>query len=135
MNIFSPKYASLLYCKRRYARSLRTNQTDVERLLWSRLRRRQLSGFKFRRQHQIGLYICDFVCLEALLVVEVDGSQHAESLDYDLRRDRFLNSAGFEVLRFWNSEVMTGIEPVLDTVFAALDKRSDPSAPAGHLPI
>jgi very-short-patch-repair endonuclease len=120
---------------RRYARSLRKNQTDAERLLWSRLRRRQLAGFKFRRQHQVGLYICDFACVDALVIVELDGSQHAESLDYDLRRDRFLKSAGFEVLRFWNIEVMMGIEPVLDTVFAALEKRSDPSAPAGHLPI
>lgn len=120
---------------RRYARSLRKNQTDAERLLWSHLRRRQLAGFKFRRQHQVGLYICDFACVEALVVVELDGSQHAENLDYDLRRDRFLRSAGFEVLRFWNSEVMTGIEPVLDTIYAALYKASDPSAPAGHLPI
>ena len=120
---------------RRYARSLRKNQTDAERLLWSQLRRRQLAGFKFRRQHQVGLYICDFACVEALLVVEIDGSQHAENLEYDLRRDGFLRSAGFAVLRFWNSDVMDRTEEVLETIYATLDGRSDPSAPAGHLPI
>ena len=120
---------------RRYARSLRTHQTDAERLLWSRLRRRQLAGFKFRRQHQIGLYICDFTCVEAGVVVELDGSQHAENLDYDLRRDRFLRSAGFEVLRFWNSDVLGRTEDVLDTIYAVVNQDSDPSAPAGHLPI
>ncbi len=120
---------------RRYARSLRTNQTDAERLLWSRLRRRQLAGFKFRRQHQVGLYICDFACVEALVVVELDGSQHAENLEYDLRRDRFLRSAGFEVLRFWNGDVLGRTEDVLDTIYALVRQGSDPSAPAGHLPI
>jgi len=120
---------------RRYARSLRKNQTDAEGLLWSRLRRRQVAGFKFRRQHQVGLYICDFACLDGMLVVELDGSQHAENLDYDKRRDWFLRSAGFQVLRFWNSDVLGRTEEVLDTIYAALDGRSDPSAPAGHLPI
>eukprot|EP01034_Spumella_vulgaris_P005208 gene5208-6649_t len=70
---------------RRYARSLRVNATDAERLLWSRLRRRQIAGFKFRRQHQVGLYSCDFACLDRMLVVEIDGSQHAENLEYDQR--------------------------------------------------
>ena len=120
---------------RRYARSLRKNQTDAERLLWSRLRRRQLSGFKFRRQHQIGLYICDFACVEALVVVELDGRQHAENLECDLRRDRFLRSAGFEVLRFWNSDVLGRTEDVLDTIHAVVNQDFDPSAPAGRLPI
>ena len=120
---------------RLYARSLRENATDAERLLWSRLRRRQLAGFKFRRQHQVGLYICDFACLDRRLVVELDGSQHAESLAYDARRDRFLKSAGFRVLRFWNNEVIARPEDVLETIFAALAKTLDPSAPAGHLPI
>jgi very-short-patch-repair endonuclease len=120
---------------RRYARSLRENATDPERLLWSRLRRCQVAGFKFRRQHQVGLYICDFACLDGRLVVELDGSQHAENLEYDARRDRFLRSAGFKVLRFWNHDVMRRTEEVLDAIHAALERRSDPSAPAGHLPI
>jgi very-short-patch-repair endonuclease len=120
---------------RRFTRSLRANATDAERLLWSRLRRRQLAGFKFRRQHQVGLYICDFACLDPLIVVELDGSQHAENLAYDSRRDQFLKSAGFEVLRFWNDDVTRHTEQVLDTIYAALGKASDPSAPTGHLPI
>ena len=120
---------------RRYARSLRTNATDAERLLWSRVRRRKVAGFKFRRQHQIGLYICDFACIDGMLVVELDGSQHAENLEYDVRRDRFLKSAGFQILRFWNNDVMGRTEEVLDTIYAALHRDSDPSAPAGHLPI
>jgi len=111
------------------------NATDAERLLWSRLRRRQLAGFKFRRQHQVGLYICDFACLDQRLVVELDGSQHAENLAYDTRRDQFLRSAGFRVLRFWNNDVMAHTEDVLDTIHAALDRTTDPSAPSGHLPI
>ena len=120
---------------RQHARSLRTNATDAERILWRRLRRRQLAGFKFRRQHQVGLYICDFVCLEARLVVELDGSQHAENQAYDARRDHFLASAGFKVLRFWNNEVMARTEDVLETIYSSLDGTSDPSGPAGHLPI
>ena len=107
---------------RRYARSLRKNQTDAERILWSHLRRRQLAGFKFRRQHQVGLYICEFACVEALVVVELDGGQHAENLDYDLRRDRFLRSAGFRVLRFWNNDVQSNIDGVVDVIARALSE-------------
>jgi len=105
---------------RRYTRELRQNSTDTERLLWSRLRRRQLAGFKFRRQHQIGLYICDFASLDGKLVVELDGSQHATRLTYDERRDHFLRSAGFRVLRFWNNDVLGQTERVVDTIYAAL---------------
>ena len=108
---------------RRYTRELRQNLTDAERLLWSRLRRRQLAGFKFRRQHQIGLYICDFASLDGKLVVELDGSQHATRLSYDERRDRFLRSAGFRVLRFWNGDVLGRAEQVVDTIYAALHHR------------
>ena len=71
----------------------------------------------------------------AICVVELDGSQHAENLEYDVRRDRFLKSAGFQILRFWNNDVMGRTEEVLDTIYAALHRDSDPSAPAGHLPI
>jgi very-short-patch-repair endonuclease len=65
----------------RHTRTLRRDQTDAERLLWGRLRRRQLGGFKFRRQHQVGLYICDFASVDGKLIVELDGSQHAERMD------------------------------------------------------
>jgi very-short-patch-repair endonuclease len=106
----------------RHVRDLRKNSTDAEGRLWSRLRRRQLSGFKFRRQHQVGLYICDFVCVEASVVVELDGSQHVDRMAYDDRRDRFLRSAGFRVLRFWNNDVMARTEQVLETIFEALHR-------------
>jgi very-short-patch-repair endonuclease len=104
----------------RYARSLRKNPTNAERLLWQHLRRRRLAGFRFRRQHSIGPYICDFACLEAAIVVELDGSQHVEQSDYDERRDAFLRSQGFRVLRFWNNDVLVQINVILETIFEAL---------------
>ena len=66
-----------------YPRHLRKNATEAERCLWQYLRRRQLNGFKFRRQHQVGRYVCDFVCLEASVIVELDGSQHVTQSRYD----------------------------------------------------
>ena len=107
---------------RRYVRELRKIATDAERILWSRLRRRQLAGFKFRRQHQVGLYICDFASLDASLIVELDGSQHVDQAVYDARRDGFLRSAGFRVLRFWNGDVLHRTEQVVETIFEALHR-------------
>jgi very-short-patch-repair endonuclease len=78
-----------------YARHLRKNATEAERRLWQHLRRRQLNGFKFRRQRQIGRYVRDFVCLEASVVIELDGSQHVRQSRYDDQRDAFLKSNGF----------------------------------------
>jgi very-short-patch-repair endonuclease len=106
----------------RYARTLRKDPTHAERVLWQRLRRRQLAGFKFRRQHSVGPYICDFACLEASIVVELDGSQHAEQSDYDMRRDNFLRSRGFRVLRFWNNDVLVRTEVILETIYEALQR-------------
>jgi very-short-patch-repair endonuclease len=103
-----------------FARFLRHNATDAERLLWSRLRGRQLGGFRFRRQRPIGNYVCDFVCLSESVVIELDGSQHIEQADYDSRRDAFLRSNGFRVLRFWNGDVMQRLETVLETIHEAL---------------
>lgn len=103
-----------------YARHLRNNATDAERRLWQYLRRRQLNGFKFRRQRQIGRYVCDFVCLEAGVVVELDGSQHAMQARYDEQRDAFLKSDGFRVLRFWNDSVFSEPEAVVQTILEAL---------------
>jgi very-short-patch-repair endonuclease len=103
-----------------YARELRNNATEAERLLWKHLRRRQLHGMKFRRQRPIGRYVCDFECLEAALVVELDGSQHLAQVPYDANRDAFLRSAGFRVLRFWNGDVLCEIRAVVDTICVAL---------------
>ena len=106
----------------RHTRSLRRAQTDAERLLWSRLRRRQVGGFKFRRQHQIGLYICDFASPDGKLIIELDGSQHAERVAYDDQRDSFLRSAGYRVLRFWNADVLAGLDNIVETIFEALHR-------------
>jgi very-short-patch-repair endonuclease len=101
------------------AKWMRANPTDAERRLWSMLRDKRMPVFKFKRQLVIAPYIVDFVCLEKRLVVEADGSQHAES-GYDARRDAFLRQQGFEVLRFWNADILNNSSGVFDAIFAAL---------------
>ena len=95
--------------------------TDSERKLWSGLRAGQL-GAKFRRQHPLGIYIADFACLSPKLIVEVDGSQHAEQQDYDARREAFLKSKGFAVLRFATNEPLVNLDGVLTNILEALTK-------------
>ena len=97
------------------SRHLRGNQTDAEKKLWQKLRGRQLSGFKFVRQEPLGRYTCDFVCREKKVVVEVDGGQHSES-SRDRVRDQFLNSLGYRVLRFWNNDVLSNVDGVLQVI-------------------
>jgi very-short-patch-repair endonuclease len=99
----------------RFARSLRANQTDAETVLWNRIRNRQIDGHKFARQVPIGRNICDFVCREKKIVVEVDGGQHNESAK-DAVRDRYLIVEGYRVLRFWNNDVLGNLEGVLITI-------------------
>lgn len=103
------------------ARRLRRDGTEAERLLWQRLRARQLGG-KFRRQHQLGPYVVDFACLEQGLVIELDGGQHNREpeITRDARRTSWLAANGFRVLRFWNNEVFDNIEGVLETVASEL---------------
>ena len=84
---------------RTFARSLRREMTDGERLLWQHLRGEQLR-VKFRRQHPVGAYVADFACLAPQLIVEIDGSQHAGQQSYDVKRDAYFKSLGFDVLRF-----------------------------------
>src|SRR6266545_4213285 len=96
------------------AKSLRKTSTDAERFLWRHLRSKQIEGLKFRRQEPIGNYIVDFVCFEKALVIEVDGGQHSEAVDSN--RDAWLKSQGFHVLRFWNHEVLTKIEGILEMI-------------------
>lgn len=103
------------------ARTLRQISTDAERLLWGALRDRRLNGLKFRRQHAIGPYVTDFICLDCRLIVELDGGQH--SIQTDVRRTAFLEQAGFRVLRFWNPEVLTKMDTVLETILAAAEGR------------
>jgi very-short-patch-repair endonuclease len=99
------------------ARSLRRKPTDAEAMLWALLRDRRLSQTKWRRQRPMGDYIVDFVCLEHCLVVECDGSQHADS-ERDAVRDAWLASQGFRVLRFWNRDVLNSRKNVFDTILA-----------------
>jgi very-short-patch-repair endonuclease len=99
----------------RIARRLPTNQTDAETVLWNHIRNRQIDGHKFVRQQPIGGYVCDFVCRERLLVVEVDGGQHNESTA-DAIRDRRITEEGYRVLRFWNNDVLGNLEGVLVTI-------------------
>ena len=109
------------------ARELRRNSTDAERRVWRALRDRQFAEHKFRRQHPLGRYIVDFVCLDRLLVIEVDGGHHAEQQDYDDVRDAWLRSEGFRVLRFSNREVLTALESVKEAVWMALGDTPHPS--------
>ena len=110
------------------ARALRETATTAEQRLWQHLRNRQLSGFKFRRQHPISPYIADFACIEAHLVVELDGGQHAQDQvsAYDERRTQFLQSQGWQVLRFWNHEGMTELPAVLQVIARALEDHPHP---------
>ena len=103
-----------------FQKALRSSQTDAERLLWYHLRNRHLQGFKFRRQYILQGYIVDFVCLEKKLIVEADGGQHADQKTYDDQRTQILEKQGFEVLRFWNNEILTNIEGVLEVVLQHL---------------
>jgi very-short-patch-repair endonuclease len=103
-----------------HAQELRREMSGTEWRLWYRLRSRQLLGHKFRRQVPIGPYFADFACLEARLVVEVDGEHHGDQLVYDARRDHSLGELGFRVLRFWVVEVDENIEGVIETIADAL---------------
>ena len=81
------------------ARKLRAGMTDAERMLWSHLRNRRLQGFKFRRQFPVAGFIADFACIEAKLIVEVDGGQHLDHVTFDLRRTEKLSELGYQVMR------------------------------------
>ncbi len=98
------------------AKVLRKNFTDTERLLWKYLRAKQMEGCKFRRQEPIGSYIVDFVCQEKRIVIEVDGGQHSTEKERDNERDKWFEGKGYKVLRFWNNEVLSNIEGVLEVI-------------------
>lgn len=108
------------------ARNLRLQSTDVERKLWYRLRDRQIEHCKFRRQHPIAGYVLDFACEEQKLAIELDGGQHnrPDALKSDAQRTEALVEEGWRVLRFWNHEVIENIEGVLETVRAALTRKT-----------
>jgi very-short-patch-repair endonuclease len=103
---------------RAVARNLRLSSTDAEQRMWRHLRNKQLAGYKFRRQHPVGAFFADFACLEAMLIIEVDGSQHHEpaAVEADQQRSQILEGAGFAVLRFDNRQVPLQTEAVLSVV-------------------
>ena len=105
------------------AKLLRRSATDAESLLWWMLRDRRLNGWKFRRQHPVGTYIVDFVCVMAALVVEVDGGQHLEQQAFDRRRTVYLQGRGFHVIRFWNHDVLLHTDAVLEMILRNLKVR------------
>ncbi|WP_242217480.1 endonuclease domain-containing protein [Shinella zoogloeoides] len=104
------------------ARQLRQVDNDAETWLWSDLRGRRLNGFKFVRQLAIGPYFADFACREEMLVVEVDGSQHAGS-EYDRKRNEFMRMNGWSIARFWSVDVVAKREAVLETILAVCEGR------------
>ena len=100
---------------------MRREPTDAEKRLWSALRDRRLSKYKFRRQHPVGRFIVDFVCLEKKLIVELDGGQHAVQARYDDKRTLGLEAAGYRVLRFWNNDVLANTEGILTMIIRRLE--------------
>ena len=111
----------------RHARELRADATDAEHRLWSRLRRDQL-GVRFRRQYPVAGFIADFCSPTIKLVIEVDGGQHAERITRDQQRTRRIESCGYRVLRFWNNDVLTNIDGVMERIAEAIRSPS----PARH---
>jgi very-short-patch-repair endonuclease len=106
---------------------MRANPTPAERRLWTMLRDRRMPSMKFRRQHVIGPFIVDFACLERLVIVEADGGQHADNMD-DRRRDAYLRQLGFNVLRFWNNDVLENPGGVFEIICAGLHTPHPPTA-------
>ena len=115
--------------QRTFARHLHNNATDAERRLWQALSARKVAGVRFNRQMPVGPYVCDFVSRSAMLVVEVDGGQHGWQVQADADRTRYLEANGFRVLRFWNNDVLNGLDGVvaeIERVLAGLPS-PDPS--------
>ena len=114
-----------------YSRNLRSNMTDAEQLLWSKLRRKQILGVQFYRQKPVAGFIVDFYCAAVNLVIELDGSQHAEPEQHikDKERDHKLKTLGLDVLRFNNHQVLTELAAVMDVVFDVVEKKIPPNPP------
>jgi len=117
-----------------HAKHLRREMTDAEARLWYYLRGHHFLNLKFKRQKPIGPYIVDFVCLEHFLVIELDGGQHLQS-EQDRRRDQILQGRGYRVLRFWNHDVLTNTQAVLEAIRLAIEASSVPDAPSPPTPL
>ena len=112
-------------------RKLRKNQTDAESTIWNQLRDRRFFNLKFRRQHDIGRFIVDFCCVEKGLVIEIDGGQHAERRLLDQERTEYLNLCGYQVLRFWNHEVLNQLDAVVEKIRMSLNSPHPNPLPGG----
>ncbi len=104
------------------ARELRKALTPAEQKLWQILRNRNLGDYKFRRQHPIGPFIADFCCIEVGLVIEVDGGCHLDQADYDQARTAWLEGLGYNVVRFWNNDVLNNLDEVAQEILEICDR-------------
>jgi very-short-patch-repair endonuclease len=104
-------------------RALRASPTEAEKQIWYKLRKRNINGYKFRRQYSIGPYIADFFCPQAKLAVEIDGNVHnsTDAQEYDKVRDEFMQSIGIQILRFTNSEVENNPEKIVEEIIKAIN--------------
>ena len=109
------------YNARNFARILRREMTEGERLLWRKLRSEQL-GFKFRRQHPLGSYVADFACLAPKLIIEIDGSQHANQKAYDAKRGEFFGFHGFDVMRFPANLPFSDLQSIVQAIYIRLNE-------------
>ena len=115
------------------ARSLRKKMTKAEEVLWTKLRRKQIKGLHFRRQHPYGMYILDFYCDEAKLAIEVDGKIHDYRIEYDRKKDEYLKRTGITVLRFKNEQVLNNIDKVLEQIKSFLNNfQTNTPSPLGE---
>jgi very-short-patch-repair endonuclease len=116
----------------KYAKALRRRMTDAETILWSSIRRSAVNGMHFRRQHPIGPYVADFACALARVVIEVDGATHSsnEEQEYDRRRDSYMQSRGWRIIRVTNTEIYKSLNDVLDGLFRLPQETADHGAPA-----
>jgi very-short-patch-repair endonuclease len=111
------------------AKSLRKNMTEEERILWSKIRNKQIGNIKFRRQEPIGNYIVDFVSFEKKLIIEIDGGQHntSKNIEYDTKRTEYLKEMGFDIIRFWNKDIRNNIEGVITHIVEHISPSPRPS--------
>lgn len=113
------------------AKIMRRHPTDAENFLWQHLRAKRFLGLKFKRQEPIGNYIADFICYEKKIIIELDGGQHARKRNEleDKKRDEWMKSQGFKILRIWNNEVLQNLEEVLETIAGECESPSPLSSP------
>jgi very-short-patch-repair endonuclease len=128
--IWAVRDRSIVPINRSRARAMRSAPTEAERKLWWHLRYRlALPATHFRRQVRLGTYIVDFASHRPRIVIELDGGQHAEQIERDARRTRFLESEGYRVLRFWNNQVLNNVDGVLEVIQSAILATPTPTPP------